>query len=171
MTYKDVYREPYSEPLGNLVRLHSTVGNSDKVYELFVEQDQTLSVVGTHIFNVRYANGRRTTGALLGKKRKNIQPLSLAHARALMRTLANEKLARGYHYLGQCELCSQPATSQRNKPHLMLGPAEVWTNAIIDPPPTPKRTHVKQVVKPEATNQAKAAPAPIRKISFDDDDL
>lgn len=129
------------------IKLHSTAGGSDKVYQLWVHKRPD----GT--YNVLYANGRR--GHKEPKpsysKPKNRTPYS-HHASAinLMNALAFQKREqRGYHTWGACSLCLTPGSSIPSTPVYISEPAV----KELPPPPAPR------------------AQPKHRVIDFDDDDL
>lgn len=83
------------------VVLHSTQGGSDKVYLLKIVRHK-----GQDLFDVIYANGRRSAGATAGNKAKNNTPIPYHYAEALMQEVIDEKrYKKGYHNLGGCTLC------------------------------------------------------------------
>jgi len=84
------------------ITLHSTVGGSDKLYQLTIvcaEEPDT--------YNLVYANGRRTGSLTPGKKPKNATPLTFAQANTQLEDLKRHQTSRGYHQLGNCSLCSE----------------------------------------------------------------
>lgn len=84
------------------ILLHSTQGGSDKVYLLKAVRNEK----NPDLFDVVYANGRRSSGATAGNKKKNSYPMSFASATSLMYDLAQEKRdTKGYHEMGGCSLC------------------------------------------------------------------
>lgn len=117
----------------NQYRLHSTLGGSDKVYELWYEVGHVNVWGEPDGYNVIYANGRRVSGAKRGKKPKNPRPLIKQEAQRLLITCVEDKLARGYHEWGGCALCG--GTSQAVAPKVakvpqrqaVMAPAKVVT--------------------------------------------
>lgn len=83
------------------ITLHSTVGGSDKLYQLTI-----VSVQEPDTYNLVYANGRRTGSLTPGKKPKNPTPLTLSQANTELEALKRHQISRGYHELGNCSLCT-----------------------------------------------------------------
>jgi RNA ligase len=98
------------------ITLHSTVGGSDKLYQLTI-----VSAEQPDTYNLVYANGRRTGSLTPGKKPKNSTPLTLAQANTELEHLKRHQMSRGYHELGNCSLCAdeQVAVNERT-PSLTL---------------------------------------------------
>lgn len=157
-------------------KLHSTKGGSDKVYELWIES-VSRPIVGDY-YNVMYANGRRSSGATSGNKPKNPYPMSRIRARSFLQELIDEKVDRGYHLYGQCNMCKwndfvykyeapMPPTKTKN-PLLTMPPPEV-----IPYSPKPKKSKPKNPYAAPVPEKPKtvAPEQPIRTIAFDDEDL
>lgn len=83
------------------ITLHSTVGGSDKLYQLTV-----VSAKEPNTYNLVYANGRRTGTLNPGKTPKNATPLTLDQATSELEHLTQRQTGRGYHELGNCSLCA-----------------------------------------------------------------
>lgn len=144
----------------NNVLLHSTKKGSDKVYLLKLVAKQRPEF-GDVVYDVIYANGRRTAGATAGNKAKNTKPLSLNQAQALLTDLMYEKMeTKGYHEMGGCNLCGG-STSTRNKKHLIIT----------------KEPEVVQLSQQQEQNELVKTYAPTwynkyeRTVAFDDEDL
>ncbi len=88
------------------ITLHSTVGGSDKLYQLTI-----IAATEPNTYDLIYANGRRTGTLTPGKKPKNDTPLTLVQATTELENLKRRQTSRGYHELGNCSLCrdEQPA--------------------------------------------------------------
>lgn len=151
--------------IGSKIKLHSTVGGSDKVYELWIEK----SISG--LFNVIYANGRRKSGATAGHKPKNPNPFhSLLGAQQFLSAAKNGKLNEGYHNIGQCNLCaglSPGPVVVPSYPHLNLPPPEVVPIDYSKPKKTTKQHHPVVPLSPQ--HKVAEAPKP-RTIAFNDDE-
>lgn len=98
-----------------IIKLHSTVGGSDKVYELHIRHAMG---VPDHValYDVIYYNGKRTSGPTSGGQKKNTAPLSLKEAFALHDKYMMEKFKSGYHTFGQCSMCEGGNTLPYTKP-------------------------------------------------------
>jgi RNA ligase len=83
------------------ITLHSTVGGSDKLYQLTI-----VSATEANTYDLLYANGRRTGTLTPGKKPKNATPLTLDQATTELDNLKRHQISRGYHELGNCSLCA-----------------------------------------------------------------
>ena len=83
------------------ITLHSTVGGSDKLYQLTV-----VAAKEPNTYNLVYANGRRTGTLNPGKTPKNATPLTLDQATSELEHLTQRQTGRGYHELGNCSLCA-----------------------------------------------------------------
>lgn len=83
------------------ITLHSTVGGSDKLYQLTI-----VSAEQPDTYNLVYANGRRTGTLTPGKNPKNSTPLSFAQANTELEGLKRHQISRGYHLLGNCSVCA-----------------------------------------------------------------
>src|SRR5688572_1679793 len=91
-------------------KLHSTVGGSDKLYELYLAQ------TNEGYWNVMYANGRRSSGATSGHKPKNQAPIrARSSALQLLNKLVSDKLQEGYHFVGECSICEYLVANTRAK--------------------------------------------------------
>lgn len=96
------------------ITLHSTVGGSDKLYQLTIVPAEEPDT-----YNLVYANGRRTGSLTPGKKPKNPTPLTFSQANTELEDLKRHQISRGYHELGNCSLCAheqvaviEPTSSQ-----------------------------------------------------------
>ena len=83
------------------ITLHSTVGGSDKLYQLTI-----ICAEAPDTYNLVYANGRRTGSLTPGKKPKNPTPLTFSQANTELEDLKRHQISRGYHELGNCSLCA-----------------------------------------------------------------
>ena len=96
-------------PIKEVVDMHYRAGGSDKVYHVALEE-----VHGG--WNVKYAFGRR--GSSLSSGNKNIAPMPVDKARAMMKKIINEKAGKGYIRAPGCsgDIFGQADSGQQSSP-------------------------------------------------------
>jgi hypothetical protein len=158
-----------------MIKLHSTAGGSDKVYELYIMQRPD------GLYDLNYANGRRVSGAVAGKKPKNVYPMPLAVINSMAEEILQGKRSKGYHLWGDCDLCGRMVMENPGNVFAdAYGRATVRQNLNTPDrpiPPTPNAIrNKKRLIIPEPPVVAPPSPptAPkrvTRTIALDDDDL
>lgn len=138
--------------------LHSTVGNSDKVYRLSIVQRGSDGY-----YDVVYSNGRRSSGPTSGNKAKNKAPIrSHSSAMSLLNRLTIDKIDEGYHFVGECVLC-------RNQPITQSQASQMAAELLSGLVGTGKKMPLKPKQKKEQIRTTTAAQPRERRLALDKD--